>query len=661
MAACSDGPTPTELLSPDNLVARAPGDANWVTRLRLTPGTSSVEQGEHVRLTVEAWNAAGNRVSDPDVRWRSTNPDVAIVTSHGVVYAQDADGTATINAWIGDNGDAQASHEMTVGAGGSDGGGGSDGTTGRIRLTPSTSTVAPGEHIQLTVEAWNANGDRISNPDLGWRSSNPDVAIVTSDGEVRAQDVRGTATIRVWLRDGSGTYATHEMTVGDGGGSGGGDGSVGPVTRMRLVPGTSSVARGDHIQLTVEAWDADGDRVPNPDLGWRSSNPDVAIVTSHGEVRAQDINGTATIRAWIRTGGDANATHEITVGSGGDGGSGGGTAGPVTRLRLSPGTSSVSPGDRVQLTVEAWDADGTRVSNPDMGWRSSNPDVAIVTSDGEVRAQSEAGTATIHAWIRTGGDATDTHEITVGGGSDPAPDPSPGPGSGPFHEPDGFTTLINESWNAWGDWYHVNKDVGHVGLSNGRLVWSYEAGMEGGVPPGGKVVMDHFPHGPYEYQRDEGVRLSNNFHGHRSGVNKFRYWTTDNRPRTYIAFIGPDDSRLTLGMNIGGWPEGAAALRWNSAENHASPTLEQATVTRGVDHTIETLIYVGTPGRSDGFVRAWLNGVLILDFRNLAIIASGTRAEIEQVHFAPVWGGVGDVLPNNQTLSVAHTYVSHRR
>ena len=33
----------------------------------------------------------------------------------------------------------------------------------------------------------------------------------------------------------------------------------------------------------------------------------------------------------------------------------------------------------------------------------------------------------------------------------------------------------------------------------------------------------------------------------------------------------------------------------------------------------------------------------------------------EQVHFSPVWGGMGDVLPVTQTLSVGHTYVSVKR
>jgi len=855
-AACSDLPSgPSETLDPgtiEGVVGHAP--VGVVTRIRVTPETSSVEQREKVQLRVEAWDGNGNRVSDPDVRWRSSNPDVAVVTTNGVVYARDLDGSATIYAWIGNGGSAEDTHTMTVGAGGD--GGSSSGSGARMSLSGSSS-VQPGGSIELSVQVFDANGNQVSNPDVKWRSSNPDVAVVTTQGVVRAGDADGTTTIHAWLNGDGDVAASHDVTVGAGGGDGGdGDGgSSGSGARLRLS-GSSSVGLGGSIQLTVQVFDANGNQISDPDVGWRSSNPDVAVVTSHGLVRASDVEGTTTIVAWLRDGSGLSDTHPVTVGSGGDGSGGGssggdggsggdGSAGPVARIRLSPGSSSVQPGESVELTVEAWDADGDRVSNPSVNWRSSNPDVAVVTSNGIVHARDQEGSATIRAWISDGGSGEATHEMTVGSGGSSGPDTggmtraggngqtaqvtttlsgrptvrvvdgsgravsgvtvqwqvrsgggrlnagntttnssgeaqvtwtlgetagrqeivastdgasslvftatanpgpvarvavspgsstldvggtvrlnaeawdeygnrisnpdmnwstsasgiatvgtgglvtavSPGsatirgtsnghsdthsvtvndqgstsPGSGQFHEPSGYTTLIDEEWNDFSaGWYHQVKNVGDVGIRNGKLRWDYAAGMEGGYDPGGRVVMDFVPHGPYEYHRDEGVTLSPNFHGHQSGVNKFRFWSHD-RPHAYIAFIGPDDQRLTLGLHTNGWTMGARALRWNSGDNYASPTLEEATVTRGVPHTIETQIYVGTPGGSDGWVKAWLNGVLVLDFRNMAMIPADEPAIITQVHYSPVWGGMGDVLPVNQSLSVERSYVSYRK
>ena len=142
-------------------------------------------------------------------------------------------------------------------------------------------------------------------------------------------------------------------------------------------------------------------------------------------------------------------------------------------------------------------------------------------------------------------------------------------------------------------------------------------------------------------------------------MNKFRFWNPDKSPAMIVGFFGRDDSDLTLGMNSGS----LGRLRWNSdgsegPRNYASPTKVQATVTRGVPHTIETLLYIGTPGNADGWVKAWLDGVLVIDCRNLKFVNEGAEPVLTTIHFAPVWGGMGDTVPATQTLTVERSYVS---
>jgi len=228
------------------------------------------------------------------------------------------------------------------------------------------------------------------------------------------------------------------------------------------------------------------------------------------------------------------------------------------------------------------------------------------------------------------------------------------------NEPEGFAPIIVEEWDSFAKykWWHQPTNEGTTEIVNGRLVWSYPQGKKGGSVPGAKVALD-LRHAPYEYHRDEGVMLSSNFHGHRSGVNKFRFWNPDKSPAMIVGFFGRDDSDLTLGMNSGS----LGRLRWNSdgsegPRNFASPTKAHATVTRGVPHTIETLLYIGTTGNADGWVKAWLDGVLVIDCRNLKFVNEGAEPVLTTIHFAPVWGGTGDTVPAPQTLTVERSYVS---
>ncbi|MEJ2539366.1 MAG: hypothetical protein P8188_05265 [Gemmatimonadota bacterium] len=143
-------------------------------------------------------------------------------------------------------------------------------------------------------------------------------------------------------------------------------------------------------------------------------------------------------------------------------------------------------------------------------------------------------------------------------------------------------------------------------------------------------------------------------------MNKFRYFN-DSRAsgQAYVGFFGVDDGPLLVGINSF-WkgPPREARLRWASPANLASPTQDQARVTRGVPHTVETLLYIGTEGNTDGWVKVWLDGVLILHFQELGVITDPERPFIKGIHYAPVWGGTNDSVPATQTLSVDYSYVS---
>jgi hypothetical protein len=76
---------------------------------------------------------------------------------------------------------------------------GGDGRTGpafaEITVEPDALVLEVGQSRQLTVAVLDADGDSVANPSLEWRSSNPQVVSVNSNGLVVAQEAGGTAKV----------------------------------------------------------------------------------------------------------------------------------------------------------------------------------------------------------------------------------------------------------------------------------------------------------------------------------------------------------------------------------------------------------------------------------------------------------------------------------
>ena len=105
--------------------------------------------------------------------------------------------------------------------------------------------------------------------------------------------------------------------------------------------------------------------------------------------------GTATITA---SAGSAQGTAQITV-----------VTAPVVSVEVSPSAETIAVGATLQLTAEAFDANGQAVAGAEFSWESSDASVATVDATGLVTGIAE-GTATITA---SAGDARGTATVTV--------------------------------------------------------------------------------------------------------------------------------------------------------------------------------------------------------------------------------------------------------
>lgn len=131
------------------------------------------------------------------VKYYSSNPSVAKVTSKGVVKALKA-GTTTISVRAADGSGTTTSCKVTV----------IQYATG-LQLTAPGKTLDVGNAMQLRATV---SPSTVSNKALTWVSSNPSVATVSASGSVRALK-SGSVTITATTKDGSKISASYTITV----------------------------------------------------------------------------------------------------------------------------------------------------------------------------------------------------------------------------------------------------------------------------------------------------------------------------------------------------------------------------------------------------------------------------------------------------------------
>ena len=159
----------------------------------------------------------------------------------------------------------------------------------------------------------------------------------------------------------------------------GGDSSVAEVT-LSVVNDTLLVQ--SFLQLVATPRDAEGDALTGRTVEWSSSAPELATVSSAGEVHARAL-GIITITA---TAEGKSATATLTL------------APVITVLRRLPTSFA---GDTTRLTATLADANGVELTGPPVEWTSSDGAVATVSAAGIVTALA-AGSAVIRASVSGG-------------------------------------------------------------------------------------------------------------------------------------------------------------------------------------------------------------------------------------------------------------------
>lgn len=203
----------------------------------------------------------------------------------------------------------------------------------------------------------------LDNSSLTWTSSAPDIVSVTSDGTVTAKAV-GSATITV--RNANGHSATATVTVDD---------VVVPITSIVLSETTLTMNKETSQGLRVIV--NPSDTTMDTTIIWKSSNEEIASVSSTGLVRAKR-PGKVVITATSSNG--VVAECDVTIRS------------EIKSVVLNQTALTLEEGSNQSLRATINPSDTTDAK--DLNWVSSNTSVATITQSGEVTAVAP-GTATI--------------------------------------------------------------------------------------------------------------------------------------------------------------------------------------------------------------------------------------------------------------------------
>jgi uncharacterized protein YjdB len=323
-----------------------------VASVAVTPSGSDLVVGQTTQLKAEPRDGSGQPLAGRTVTWSTSAPNVASVSSTGLVTAI-APGSATISATSeGKAGSATINVRPKP--------------VSSVILSPGQASVVVGQTVQLTGQVTDDQGNVLNGRPITYTSGAPAIATVSSTGLVTGV-APGSATITAASEGKSGTATITVTPV--------------PVVSVAVAPNAPNVTVGQTVQLSVTAQGPNNQELTGRTASWSSGAPSVASVSQTGVVSGL-APGTAIIFANVEgVVGSATVTvRQVPVGS----------------VVVSPSTASVAVGGAVQLSASVKDASGAELQGRLVGWTSSDESVAVVSSTGRVSGL-KVGSVTITA------------------------------------------------------------------------------------------------------------------------------------------------------------------------------------------------------------------------------------------------------------------------
>jgi hypothetical protein len=147
------------------------------------------------------------------------------------------------------------------------------------------------------------------------------------------------------------------------------------------------------------------------------------------------------------------------------------------------------------------------------------------------------------------------------------------------------------------------------------------------------------------------MRLSENWVGHRSGVNKIFHLWIDGRNMAYLSAQGAGAGPYAAQVRLQGIAEEPIA-------RNLTPRGDAPRLRRGTWHHWEVVLTANTPGVRDGRVEWWIDGRPAGRAEHIGFVKARGRPYWTQVSWNPTWGGMGGTIPAVQWMDMDHIQVS---
>ncbi len=332
-----------------------------IASINLQPGLDSTEVGGTYNFwIVTLKNSIGETILEKrKLTWESQNTSVATIDSSTGIVTAIASGESIITV-RSEGKFAQATIRVIK-------------PVLSIVATPDSFDLPLTTNRQIAVQIVGPGGLAMTNRQILYSSSNPNVAVVGTTGLVTSVSV-GSTTILIVAGGKSASVRVRVVSE--------------PASSVRLTPpGSNHILRVTHTkQFVAECLSATQQVLTGRTITWNSNNPIAASVNGNGLVTALSV-GTSTITATCDNVSSApvNASVQITV-----------TPIPVSSVTIAPSTglalslNQPGPLPQGQLLATARDSAGNVLSlqGRSVVWFTDNEPVARVSSTGVVTGQS---------------------------------------------------------------------------------------------------------------------------------------------------------------------------------------------------------------------------------------------------------------------------------
>jgi hypothetical protein len=292
------------------------------------------------------------------------------------------------------------------------------------------------------------------------------------------------------------------------------------------------------------------------------------------------------------------------------------------------------------------------------------------TAQATARAHTQAAYDAVHARIVRDSIAALTPLPVAPVPAEPPPvvedttpsSPPPAAASGDFGNlPSGFVVRTDARWaDGLAAGWNLVQRRGSIGFVGGNLRATYPAGLEDGHEAGVAYWGSESVRQATEVFVGVLMRYSPGFQGHSNQI-KLHLWNLSDVSGNQLQWLGLFDgcrSGIPGHWTMASW--GRSPISWPDKvgdcwQNNIRP--QHATHTPGEWVKQEVHYRKSTGGLSNGFIRLWIDGVLVLDAQNLRYPEGFVWQEFQH---ATTWGGGGNRVPQTQYIEFARTLIGSR-